>query len=187
MDPIDVREESVTTANGAVPVAESVPAAGGAPVERGFPVRGTSTAVPTAPAPVATRPVAAAPVTTAPVVAAPAAATAKASRSRTTVYPVGYRTIQLVWLLAVVADIILALDFAFKAANAHNTGFAHYIFRLAGWLAAPFNGIFNPSTAANGSVLRWADVLAVVIYTVAAWIITRLVRIVATPRAGVPT
>ncbi|MDQ6857165.1 MAG: hypothetical protein M3Z57_08840 [Candidatus Dormibacteraeota bacterium] len=126
-------------------------------------------------------PVAAAPVVAAPV--APAAGTSVYS-SRVGVYPVGYRTIQLIWLIAGVVDIILALDFIFRAANANNTGFAHYIYRLGGWLAAPFNGIFN-NTSANGTVLRWGDVLAIVIYTVAAWIITKLVRISATPRTGV--
>ncbi len=105
--------------------------------------------------------------------------------SRVGVYPVGYRTIQLVWLIAAVVDIILALDFIFRAAKANNTGFAHYIYRLAGWLAAPFNGIFTSNTAANGTVVRWADVLAVAIYSIAAWIVTKLVRITSTPRTGV--
>jgi hypothetical protein len=114
----------------------------------------------------------------------PAAGTSVYS-SRVGVYPMGYRTIQLIWLIAGVVDIILALDFIFRAANANNTGFAHYIYRLGGWLAAPFNGIFNNTTTANGTVFRWGDVLAIVIYTVAAWIITKLVRITSTPRTGV--
>jgi hypothetical protein len=186
MDPIEVREETVATNTGAepgVPATEAVPAGDVAPAERGFPVRGSteSTAVPAAAAPVAAAPVAAAPGAAAPV--APAAARTSVTTSRVGVYPVGYRTIQLIWLIVGVVDIILALDFIFKAANANNTGFAHYIFRLGGWLAAPFNGIFN-NTATNGTVFRWADVLAVVIYTVAAWIITKLVRITATPRTG---
>jgi hypothetical protein len=73
-------------------------------------------------------------------------------------------------------------------ASAHDIGFAHYIYRLAGWLAAPFNGIFNTTTLANGtSTVRWADVLAIVVYAVAAWIVTKLIRISATPRSGVNT
>jgi hypothetical protein len=170
MDPIEVHEETVATDTGAGPV---VPAAGAAPAERGFPVTHTpAQAAPAAP-----------PLTAAPTVAPAATTTVRTSRAG--VYPVGFRTIQLIWLIAVVVDIILALDFIFRAANAHNTGFAHYIYRLGGWLAAPFNGIFNTTTAANGSVIRWSDVLAVVVYTVAAWIVTRLVRITATPRTGV--
>ncbi len=171
MDPIEVREERVATNSGAVPANEVVPAGAAAPVERGFPVQG-------APAPVATAPVAAAPVA-----AAPGAAGTSVYSSRVGVYPVGYRAIQLIWLIVGVIDIILALDFIFKAANANNTGFAHYIYRLAGWLAAPFSGIFN-NTATNGTVFRWADVLAIAIYSVAGWIVTKLVRITATPRTG---
>lgn len=114
-------------------------------------------------------------------------ATSVAAR-RTTVVPVGYRVNQLVWLILVVVNLILALDFVFRAAGAnHSSGFVHYVYRIGGWLAAPFEGIFGNGTANHGtSVLRWADVLAIVIYTVAAWIVTRLVRIVSTPRSAAP-
>ena len=190
MDPIEVREERVATTPGATPVvpaAETVPAADAVPAERGFPVHSAEPVAPAA-APVAAGPVTAAPAAAAPVAAAPVAATPAGTSvysSRVGVYPVGYRTIQLVWLIAAVVDIILALDFIFRAAKANNTGFAHYIYRLAGWLAAPFNGIFTSNTAANGTVVRWADVLAVAIYSIAAWIVTKLVRITSTPRTGV--
>lgn len=121
--------------------------------------------------------------TRAPVV--PAAGT-QVSSKRVAVYPVGSRFIQLVWLIAGVIDLILALDFAFRAIPARNTGFAHYMYRLGGWLGAPFDGIFNTTVANQGlSVFRWADVLAVVLYTVAAWIVVRLVRITASPRTGI--
>jgi hypothetical protein len=185
VDPIEVREERVATNTGGVPVdpaTAAVPATEAVPAQRGFPVQGAQPAA----APVTETPAAAAPVAAAPVAAAPvAAAGTSVYSSRVGVYPVGYRTIQLIWLIAGVVDLILALDFIFKAAKANNTGFAHYIYRLAGWLAAPFNGIFNTSTAANGTVFRWADVLAIAIYSIAAWIITKLVRITATPRTGV--
>jgi hypothetical protein len=107
--------------------------------------------------------------------------------SRVAVYPVGYRLIQLVWLIAGVIDLILALDFVFRAIPANNTGFAHYIYRLGGWLGSPFDGIFNTTVANRGlSVFRWADVLAVLIYAVAAWIVVKLVRITASPRTSAP-
>jgi hypothetical protein len=198
MDPMEVREERVATNAGAAPVVPAsapVPAEA-VPAERGFPVHGTEApATPVAAAPVAAAPVAAAPVAAAPRVPAPVppvatgapAAAATVSSSRVGVYPVGYRAIQLVWLIAGVIDVILALDFIFRAAKANNTGFAHYIYRLAGWLAAPFNGIFNNTTASNGTVLRWGDVLAIVIYTIGAWIVTKLVRITATPRSAATT
>jgi hypothetical protein len=101
-------------------------------------------------------------------------------------YSVGSRLTQLTWLIAGVVDIILALDFVFRAVPANNTGFAHYIYRLGGWLGGPFDGIFNTTTANHGtSVFRWSDVLAVVIYSIAAWIVARLVRITSPSRRGV--
>ena len=118
---------------------------------------------------------------------APVAAAAPVATS-TGAYSVGSRLIQLVWLLAGVVDLILALDFVFRAVPANNTGFAHYIYRLGGWLGAPFDGIFNTTTANHGtSVFRWSDVLAVVIYAVAAWIVARLIRITAPARRSVTT
>lgn len=115
---------------------------------------------------------------------APAAGT-RVSNSPAGGYQVGNRISQFVWLVTGVVDIILALDFIFRAAGAHNTGFAHYIYRLGNYLASPFSGIFNTTVAANGaSVMRWGDLLAIVVYAVAAWIVTRLVRIVANPGTG---
>ncbi len=132
-------------------------------------------------------PVAAEPYSPAtPVAARPAPVATPVTTGRVAAYPVGSRLIQLIWLIAGVVDLILALDFVFRAVGAHNTGFAHYIYRLGGWLATPFDGIFNTTVNFNGAaVLRWSDVLAVVIYTAAAWILAKLVRIVATPRTRV--
>jgi hypothetical protein len=171
MDPVEIREDRVAS-NTAVAPAEGVIA--GTPVVPAAPVVGAPVAAAMPVAPLATA-----------AAATPAAGTSVYS-SRTGVYPVGYRTIQLIWLIAGVVDIILALDFIFRAAAANDTGFAHYIYRLGGWLAAPFDGIFNTTTLNGGaSVARWSDVLAVAVYSIAAWIVTKLVRITATPRSGV--
>ena len=160
MDP-NVPENTVATP--AEPVAPAAPVA--APV-----------AAPAAVAPArAAAPVAAAPVAAAPVYGAPV------------VNPMGYRLIQLVWLAVGVVDVILALDFIFWVTKANNTGFAHYIYRIGGKLSAPFDGIFNTTATHTGSVLRWSDILAIVVYTVAAWIVAKLVRIMSTQRPGVPT
>jgi hypothetical protein len=95
-----------------------------------------------------------------------------------------YRTVQLVWLIVGVIDLLIALDFIFRAAAANNTGFAHYMYRIGGRLAAPFDGIFNLTVVNGKSVIRWPDVLAVVIYTIVAYIVVRLVRIVAAPKTA---
>ena len=170
-DPVEVREERVSTAAGGVPAAA-------APVAAETPV-----VAPVAAAPVAAAPVAAAPVAAAPVVPA---ATTGVYTSRTGVYPIGYRSIQTVWLIVGIINIVLALDFIFRAAGANDTGFANLIYRAGRRLAAPFDGIFSTTAVANGTaVFRWADLLAIAVYSIAAWIVTKIIRIASTPRTGV--
>jgi hypothetical protein len=121
------------------------------------------------------------PVTT----AAPAATTTTSSYRRSGESQGVYRTVQLVWLIVGVIDLLIALDFIFRAAAANNTGFAHYMYRIGGRLASPFDGIFNLTVVNGKSVLRWPDLLAIAIYTIAAYIVVKLVRIVAAPKTSV--
>ena len=116
--------------------------------------------------------------------AAPVAAGSSVYTSRTSVTPVGSRASQAIWLIVAVVDIILALDFVFRAAGAHSTGFAHYIYRIAEKLSVPFDGIFNTTIKDGTSAFRWADVLAVVIYSILAWIVTKAISIASTPKTG---
>jgi hypothetical protein len=156
MDPYEVREERVTS--GAVPPDGVAPAASPPP------------ATPPAPA--------------APVAPAAPASSSSVYTSRTSVTPVGSRVSQAVWLIVAVVDIVLALDFVFRAAAANNTGFAHYVYRVGGKLSVPFDGIFNTAVINGKSALRWADVLAVVIYSLLAWIVTKAISIAYTPKTG---
>ncbi|MBV9099684.1 MAG: hypothetical protein JOZ46_13090 [Candidatus Dormibacteraeota bacterium] len=103
--------------------------------------------------------------------------------ARATVTPAGFRARQTVWVLLVITDLILALRFIFYAAGAHDTGFAHAMFVLGSALDAPFRGIFNVTEHTAGHPLQWADLLAIAIYSVAAWIVARLITIAATPPA----
>jgi hypothetical protein len=157
MDPYEVREERMTS--GAVPPEGVAPAASPPP------------ATPVAPA---------APVAPAP----PVAAGSSVYTSRTSVTPVGSRASQAIWLIVAVVDIILALDFVFRAAGANNTGFAHYTYRVGEKLSVPFDGIFNTKIVNGTSAFRWADVLAVVIYSILAWIVTKAISIAYTPKTG---
>jgi hypothetical protein len=159
MDPADFREERVTTGTTVTP--------GGAEPVAGAPAPPPP---PVAPAP------AAAPTTT-----------TRTYASRTTVPSGAGRLAQAVWLILGIVDVILALDFIFHAAGGHNTGFAHYVYRLGGWLGAPFDGIFSNTTIVYGrTFIRWADVLAVVIYSLAALAVTKLVVIFSRPSRGTP-
>jgi hypothetical protein len=151
MDPADFREERVTTGTTVTPGGTAEPAA---PAY-------------TPPAP----PTAVAPTTT-----------TRTYASRTSEYSGGSRAVQVVWLILGVVDVILALDFIFRAAGGANTGFAHYVYRIGGWLAGPFDGIFTNTAIVNGrTFIRWADVLAVVIYSLVALAIAKLVQIISRP------
>ena|SRR5579864_2128283 len=114
-----------------------------------------------------------------PVAPASSASAAVAQRvtTRSTAMPFGFRTRQLVWMFLVVVDLILALRFAFTAAAANDVGFVSAMNRAGEALAYPFRGIFG-ATVSGGHVLQWVDLVAIVIYTVAAWIVARLVLIV---------
>jgi hypothetical protein len=86
-----------------------------------------------------------------------------------------------------VLDIILALDFAFRAASAADTGFYHYVYALGSRLARPFNGIFNAKAAFGQSQLRWADIVGIVVFSIAGWIVVKVIRIATTPKTTVTT
>jgi len=101
--------------------------------------------------------------------------------TRSTSLQSGFRGRQTVWVCIAIVDLFLALDFIFFAAGANNTGFASLVYTIGGALAAPFRGIFNITTAPHGHPLQWADVLAIVIYTLAAWIVNRVILIATTP------
>ncbi|MGC8460371.1 MAG: hypothetical protein ACP5OR_00805 [Candidatus Dormibacteria bacterium] len=86
---------------------------------------------------------------------------------------------EFIWLVAGVVIIFLALDFVFHAAGANNVGFAAFVFSIGTFLASPFAGIFKTTYAAHGNLVVWADVVAVGIYSLAAFGIVKLVTIVA--------
>ena len=101
--------------------------------------------------------------------------------------PAGFRARQSVWVAIAVVDIMLALRFVFFLAGAHDVGFAHAMYVIGAALDAPFRGIFNTSLAPGAHPVQWADVLAIAVYSVAAWIVDRIVLIASTPssRRGV--
>jgi hypothetical protein len=83
--------------------------------------------------------------------------------------------VEFVWLIAGVVLAFLGLDFILRATGANSVGFAAFVFSVAKFLAAPFAGIFKTTSAAHGNVFVWADVLAMVVYAVAAVVVVKLV------------
>ncbi len=105
------------------------------------------------------------------------------TRASTPVATTGLQLRQLVWLACGVVDAILALDFVFKLMGANAIGFVLFIGNVAGALAAPFRGILATTVTPGAHVAYWPDVVAVIVYAIAAWIVVVLIGIVATPRA----
>jgi hypothetical protein len=98
----------------------------------------------------------------------PAAPTPPRVRStRTAVIPSGYRMVETVWLCLGFVVAVLTLDFIFRAAGAHDTGFASFVYGVGSALAHPFSGIFNATVTRDGHVYQWADLLAVAVYGLA--------------------
>ena len=86
--------------------------------------------------------------------------------------------VRLVGLLAVIVLALLALDFVFHAMGALNVGFAAFIFSVGSALASPFAGIFKTTQAAQGNLLVWADILAMVVYAIAAGLVGKVVSMI---------
>ncbi len=99
-------------------------------------------------------------------------------RSTTNVWSGRTPGVEIVWLIAGIVIVMLALDFIFHAAGANDVGFASFIFGVGKALAAPFAGIFKTDSAARGNLIVWADVLAMVIYGIAAAIVVKVVALI---------
>src|SRR5260221_2431581 len=91
----------------------------------------------------------------------------------------GLRIVQLVyWVFGLIEGLIL-IRFILKALGANpSAGFAQFIYGITAPLVAPFYGLFgNPS--AQGSVLELHSIVALIVYALLAWLIAKLVWIVA--------
>ncbi|HEV3123746.1 MAG TPA: hypothetical protein VG266_04130 [Candidatus Dormibacteraeota bacterium] len=87
--------------------------------------------------------------------------------THTAVIPAGYRMVETVWLCLGFVLAVLTLDFIFRAAGAHDTGFASFVYSVGSALAHPFSGIFTQTVTGDGHVYQWADLLAVAVYGLA--------------------
>jgi len=85
---------------------------------------------------------------------------------------------RIVWLIAMVIIIILGIRFFFIlfGANPAN-GFVNFIYSISYPLARPFFGIFNYKIDYGVSRVEIASLVAIAIYAIAAYLITRLLTI----------
>ncbi len=74
----------------------------------------------------------------------------------------------------IIAALVLRLVLRFLGANPDNQ-FVHLIYSVTQNLVAPFRGIFPPAEAS--APFEWATIMAMIVYTLAAYALARLVEI----------
>jgi hypothetical protein len=107
------------------------------------------------------------------------------TRTTGSVAPMASRAKSTVWLAVGVVDLVLALDFVFKLLASTAVGFVGFIASVATALAAPFRGVMATSVT-TGHYASWPNVVGIVVYLIAAWIVVSLIGITATRRPPQP-
>ena len=88
---------------------------------------------------------------------------------------VGGRIREFIWLSAAVVDAFLALDFLFRALGSAGGGFVSVVAEVGGALGSPFSGIVRAAPPPTvGHTADWPLLVAIVVYTAAAWIAARM-------------
>lgn len=85
---------------------------------------------------------------------------------------------RLVWIIDAIVSVILAIRFFFILFGANPiNGFVNFIYNISYPLARPFFGIFNYRLHYGVSGVEIASLVAIVIYTLIAYLITKLLTI----------
>jgi hypothetical protein len=95
------------------------------------------------------------------------------------------RISKFIWLVTSVIDVLIAFRFVLKliAANPGNP-FTDFIYSLTDFLVGPFSSIVSPPAAAGGSIVDIGSLFAMVAYTVLAFILVQLLRILFASSGG---
>jgi hypothetical protein len=85
-----------------------------------------------------------------------------------------YRGVQIMWYLLSILEALLAFRFILKLTRANPVaGFTDFIYTMSGVFTAPFEAVFR-NFRAQGSVVEWTTLLAMVVYWLVASGIARL-------------
>lgn len=88
-----------------------------------------------------------------------------------------YKLTQIVWYILYFIEVILAFRFLLKLFGANAAaGFTNFIYSISSIFASPFFNVIR-SPEANGSVIEWSTLLAMLVYWVIAWGIVKLILI----------
>ena len=94
-----------------------------------------------------------------------------------TVYPTAYQINRVIWYFFGLLEGLLAIRFALRAIGANpDNGFAAFIYAVTGPFVAPFNSLVA-EPAAGGAVFEVTTLVAMFIYLLLGYAITKLVAI----------
>jgi uncharacterized protein YggT (Ycf19 family) len=85
-----------------------------------------------------------------------------------------------VWFIVGIIDLFLLLRFAFLLFGARSVGFANTLYSLTDPFIAPFKGIFTTPNDA-GAYFSTATIVAIVVYLIIGWIVTRIIDLATRP------
>lgn len=98
-----------------------------------------------------------------------------------------FRGTQIVWYILGILEALLAFRFVLKLLAANPTaGFSSFIYSISQPFAAPFLNVFKISRV-EGNVLEWTTLLAMLVYWLIAFGLTKLFvmgKTVSTPEAA---
>ena len=99
-----------------------------------------------------------------------------------------YRGTQIVWYIVGFIEVLLAFRFVLKLLIANpGAGFTSFIYTATQPLAYPFLTVFGISRPVVGSLFEWTTLLAMFVYWLIGWGITKLLvmgKTVSTPEAA---
>lgn len=85
-----------------------------------------------------------------------------------------YRGTQIVWYLVGLVEVLLAFRFLLKLFGANSgAGFTSFIYTVSSPLTIPFTSVFGISRV-EGSLFEWTTLLAMLVYLLIGWGITKL-------------
>ncbi len=89
------------------------------------------------------------------------------------------RLVQLIWLLFGVLDVLLLFRFVLKLLKANpNNMFADFVYDLTGPFLKPFLGLIASPTFGGDINLEVPALIAVVVYSLLAWVLARLLWLI---------
>lgn len=91
------------------------------------------------------------------------------------------RSIQIVYFIVGVLEVLLLLRFVFRLLGAGANGLVSFIYGITGPFVMPLNGIFNDQSLSSANVLEISTLLAMVLWALVGWGITKLLYLILEP------